>query len=305
MRSLLVVAALLAVSPFASAQQSLFQSGDGQTSLYLRQATAAINLGDSKASFGYVHRVNIKPTSFGFDGYATANSGLTSLFSSDKPKAPEGGFDGMVARHYVFAKMPTPGTSGTAKEDTLLLDAGYGRSSFYEYATNAAPSTSAPKTNFDRFRVVAAYNFFLGGDKIFGIASGAERRNNLADLKAASIETVLVAAPTGTTSSVVKTQAGYYGDYKTYVGAPVYTDFLYFLPKLKKPIPGFDYRLGIDLLTRSDLGAVNRSAKGGFGLFLLKGSDPLSPIGGFTATFDGTTYQLSLTTGITFPAPPK
>jgi len=301
MRSLLVVAALLAVLPTAPAQQSLFQSGDGQTSLYLRQATAAVNLGDSKASFGYVHRINTQPMSFGFDGYATANSGLTSLFSSSKPKAPEGGFDGMIARHYVFAKMPKPGTSGPAREDTFLLDAGYGRSSFYQYATNATPSTSAPKTNFDRFRAIAAYNFFAGGDKIFGIAAGAERRNNLANLSAASIQTVLVPAAPGGASSVVKTQAGYYGNYRTYIGAPVYTDFLYFLPPLKKPIPGYDYRLGIDLLTRSDVAAVNRSSAGGIGLFLLKGSDPLCPVGGVTATYDGTTIVLSLTTGITFP----
>src|SRR5690348_3761870 len=76
MRALLLLAVCLAVAPFAWAQQSLFQSGDGQSAIYLRQSSATFNLGDSKASIGYVHRINIIKTFWGIELYATANSGM-------------------------------------------------------------------------------------------------------------------------------------------------------------------------------------------------------------------------------------
>jgi hypothetical protein len=299
MRLRLVLVALLAGAPCALAQQSLFESGNGQTAVYLRQSTAAVNLGDSKASLGYVHRVNIEKYSWGVEGYATANAGVASLFSSNKPTAPEGGGDGTLVRHYLFTKPPQVGSSsgGPIREDWLLVDAGYGRSSFYVYPTGAKPSTSTPKTDFDRFRALLAYNFFANGNMILGIAAGAERRNNLSDLTAASLETVEAPAGAGSASSVVKTQAGYYGNYKEYVGAPIYTDALFYLPE-KMTIPGFDNRVGVDLLTRSDAAAVNRSASGGIGIFLFKKSDPLTAVGGLTATYDGTKFQVSLTAGI-------
>jgi hypothetical protein len=179
-----------------------------------------------------------------------------------------------------------------------LVDIGYGRSSFYLYPTNGTPSTDTPKTNFDRFRAVTAYNFFYRGFLIWGVAAGAERRNNLSDLKSTSLETVIVPAPAESQSSIVKTQAGYYGDYKKYIGAPIYTDALFYLPS-KVMLPGFDNRIGIDLITRSDVAAPNRSSKGGLGIFLFKKDDPLTAIGGATATYDGDKFQLSLTVGLT------
>jgi hypothetical protein len=299
MHSLFVLAVLTTAIPLASAQQSLFQSADGQTAIYLRQSTASINLGDSKASLAYIHRVNIQPFSWGVEGYATANTGVASLFLSDRPKAPEGGGDGTLVRHYLFTKMPEAGESGPAREDSLILDVGYGRSSFYLYPTGVAASTSAPKTNFDRLRAVVAYNFFASGNKILGIAGGAERRNNLSDLKSTSLQTVIVAAPPGSQSSIVKTQAGYYGDYKKYIAAPIYTDFLFYLPE-KIVVPGFDNRIGIDFLSRSDIASANRSSQGGIGIFLFKKADPLASIGGLSATYDGTSFQVSLTAGLTF-----
>ena len=298
MRLLFVLAAVLAAGPLAIAQQSLFQSGNGQTAVYLRQSTAAINLGDSKASLGYIHRVDIDKLSWGLEAYATANSGVASLFSSNKPTAPEGGGSGTLVSHYVFTKPPPVGSNpGPIKEDWFLLDAGYGRSSFYVYPTNAIPSASTPKTDFDRFRAILAYNLFAQGNMIFGIATGAERRNNLSDLKATSLQTVVVAAPTGSSTTVVKNQAGYYGSYKVYIGAPIYTDALFYLPA-KMTVPGFDNRIGVDLFTRSDLAAVNRSASGGIGIFLFKKTDPLTCVGGLTASYDGTKFQVSLTAGI-------
>jgi hypothetical protein len=66
----------------------------------------------------------------------------------------------------------------------------------------------------------------------------------------------------------VKTQAGYYGNYKVYV-APLFAKTSSFSGEFKNPILGIDNRIGLDILSRSDVAASNRQAAGGFGLFLL------------------------------------
>jgi len=45
-----------------------------------------------------------------------------------------------------------------------------------------------------------------------------------------------------------------------------------------------DNRIGVDFLARANVAAPERGAKGGIGFFLFKKDDPLTPIGGFTAT---------------------
>jgi hypothetical protein len=303
MRSPFVLAVCLASTSFLSAQQSLFQSSDGQTAVYLWQSSAAsLNLGDSKASVGYFRRINTQNTFLGFEGYATANSGVTSLFSSDKPKAPEGGGDFILGRHFALVRRPKAGERG-GSEDWWLVDAGYGHSSFYLYPTGSTPTSNTAKTKFDRFRALAAYNYFTNGNLLVGIATGAERRNNLSDLTSVTLETVIVPAPTGSQSSVVTNRAGYYGNYKEYIAAPIYTDLLYY-PE-KATVPGLGNRIAIDFFSRSDIAATNRSSSGGFGVFIFgkddKGNpDLLKPLGGITASFNGTKIQLSLTVGFTF-----
>src|ERR1035438_8259727 len=95
-----VVFSMLIASSSLFAQQSMFESGDGKTALYLRQPAAAVNFGDSKASFGYVHDLSTNKVFLGAVAYATSNSGISSLLSSDKPKAPEGGIDGLIGFRY-------------------------------------------------------------------------------------------------------------------------------------------------------------------------------------------------------------
>jgi hypothetical protein len=292
-------------SVLACAQESLLQSGDGKTALYLRESAAAINLGDSKASLAYTSETTNNPWSWGTGIYATSNSGIASLFSSEKAKAPEGGIGGVIAYHLTNVRPGCPPGFEkcvlNVKEHTLLVDGGYGRSSFYYYPAGVVPSASTSKTDFNRFRTFLVWNFFESGHTIFGLAAGAEKRNNLADLKSVSLATTVVAAPTGSQSSIVKSQAGYYGNYKQYIGAPIYADMLRYLPSWAK-IPGFDQRLGVDLLSRADVSAPNRGANGGIGLFLFDSKDPLKTLGGVTATYDGTKFQLSLTTGFTSSA---
>jgi hypothetical protein len=107
-----------------------------------------------------------------------------------------------------------------------------------------------------------------------------------------------VPAPTGGSVSVVSSQAGFYGDYKVYIAAPVYEDFLVYLPAAPKWL-GDNNRIGVDFLSRSDVGPANRGALGGVGLYLFNGKDPFKTTGGITATYDGTKFQFSLTAGFT------
>lgn len=71
--------------------------------------------------------------------------------------------------------MPQAGKPG-GRKDWLLLDVGYGHSSFYLYPKGSTPSASSPKTGFDRFRAVAAYDYFSSGYLIADIA--ARRRTS-------------------------------------------------------------------------------------------------------------------------------
>jgi hypothetical protein len=300
MRSFTLLFLLCAAYQVSLAQQSMFETGDGRTSLYLRQPAASVNFGDSKASASIVHDVGSDPVYYGASAYATANTGIASLFSSDKPTAPEGGVDGVVGRIWD----PAPKCDNCAyypRDRKLLLDVGYGRSSFYLFPTGSTPSASVAKTYFDRFRTVVAANFFLFGNVYIGLAGGAERRNNLSDLQAATAQTTLAAAPSGGATSIVKTKTGYYGNYQEYIAAPIYQDALFFLGDFSHL--GIDNRIGLDLMTRSDVGPANRSASGGIGLFLLNKDDPYKVVGGLTATYDGIKLQLSLTTGYTGAAP--
>jgi hypothetical protein len=271
-------------------------------------------LGDSKASLGYTHRTNVKGSPiWGYEVFATANKGVSSLFTSDKAKAPEGGGDFTFGKHFLATSndlQPTdpdlvemarkhPGqifevkNAAKAREDWVLVDVGYSYSTFFVSPT-PVPATSA-KESFHKFRAIAAYNYFYAGKFIFGIAGGAERRNNTSDLTSAQFETVVAPAPVGSPSSIVKTQTGFYGVYKDYTAAPIYFDGLYYIPKVKTP--GFGNRLAVDLIARADVANTKRSAFGGLGLFFFKKGNTTSPIGGVTGTYDGSKFQFSLVTG--------
>ena len=89
MRMLLFLSFLVA-APYLQAQQSMFESGDGKTALYLRQPAAAVNFGDSKASIAYVHDLSTNKYILGAAAYATANSGISSLFFVGQAQSARG-----------------------------------------------------------------------------------------------------------------------------------------------------------------------------------------------------------------------
>ena len=219
MRFLLTTIVFTAAASLAPAQQSAYQSGDGKTSLYLDSSAAVLNFTDTKLSVGYTDRHSQRPLFWGFELFGKASSGITTLLVQ-KIKVPEGGGDFSVGKYHLFSG----GALSTSKivDDWLLLDVGYSRSAFY--AESSPGPISASKRYFDRYRAFVDYNALLSGTVIFGLAAGAERRNNLDDLTQATFQTTIAPAPAGSSNSVIKTQAGYYGNYRQYVAAPLYTD---------------------------------------------------------------------------------
>ncbi len=281
----------LAAPTAARAQESAFQSADGKTSLYLGSGGAAtFNFGDTKFSIGHQFWASDKHLFFGGEAFGEASSGTTTLFSS-KIKVPEGGGDFFLGWHWD----PNMGSGDRIHhEHTLqkgqknsatwfLFDVGYSRSSFY--VSNSSEPVAGAKRYFDRFRTFAVLNRQVNGWLLVGAAAGAERRNNLDDLTQVTFETTVMPAAVNTDAAVVKTQAGFFGNYRQYIAAPLYTDMLFILPEAVK-IPGVNSRIAIDAFTRSDLAHSQRSADGGFGIFVTKKGAPAKAIGGLAASWN-------------------
>ena len=298
----------------AFAQQSLFQTSDGESSLYLQQSTAAINLGDSKASLGYTHRTNVKSSPiWGYEVFATANKGVSSLFTSDKAKAPEGGGDFTFGKHFLATSndlQPTdpdlvelarthPGqifevkNAAKAREDWMLLDVDIAtRLSSCHLRQRQQLQRRHRSTNFEPLRHTTTSMQADLSSVLLGVPSAG---TTLPISRPHSSRRSLPSAPVGSNSSIVKTQTGFYGAYKDYTAAPIYFDGLYYIPKVKTP--GFGNRLAVDLIARADVAITKRSAFGGLGLFFFKKGNTTSPIGGVTGTYDGSKFQFSLVTG--------
>jgi hypothetical protein len=291
-----VTAVFLTFPSLGSAQQSAFQTGNGQTSLYLQGATAAtLNFGDSKASFGRYLRFSNRQLVLGYEVFAKASSGVTTLLSS-KIKVPEGGGSFVIGWHQKVDLNSPPPASGSTTDQWALLDLGYSRSAFY--VSNAAVNPEDAKRYFNRFRFIGVYNR-VQGRFAFGLAMGAERRNNLDNLRQITFQTTLLPAPTDGSTSIVKTQSGFLGIYDEYVAAPVYTDIVYLVPKLAAP--GFaKTSIAIDGFTRSNIADTNRFADGGLGIFITEKNAPTKVYGGITGSWNGGKAKVAVVASYVF-----
>lgn len=291
--SMLLIGILLLLSRHGLAQQSAFQSGNGQTSLYLQTGGAAtINFSDTKLSLGRYFRSSDHALILGYEIFGKASSGNATLFAS-KIKVPEGGGDFVIGWHQK-TDPNTPLNSSSTSDQWALVDLGYSRSGFY--ASSIAVPPKQAKRFFDRFRTVAVYNKIVHRFAL-GAAMGAERRNNLDDLKQVTFQTTVLSA--NGTSSVVESKDGFLGNYREYIAAPVYTDIVYLLPKLTAP--GFKKtNLAIDGFTRSDVAAEKRSADGGLGIFVTKLGAPTKVYGGIAASWNDGKGKVALVASYAF-----
>jgi hypothetical protein len=278
-RPTLALGVLLLSSSHGLAQQSAFQSGNGQTSLYLQSGGAAtLNFSDTKLSLGRYFRSSGHELIVGYEIFGKASSGNATLFSS-KVRVPEGGGDFAIGWHQK-TDPNTPLNSSSTNDQWALVDLGYSRSAFYVSDTAVAPEKA--KRYFDRFRTVAVYDKIMGRFAL-GAAMGAERRNNLDDLKQVTFETTVI--PANGANTVVESKEGFLGNYREYIAVPVYTDVIYLVPKITAP--GFKKTsIAIDGFTRSDIAATNRSTDGGLGVFVTKLGAPTKALGGIAASWN-------------------
>jgi hypothetical protein len=291
--ALRTLVATFAIATPGMAQQSAFQSGNGQTSVYLESGSAAtFNFGDTKFSIGHITRHATRKFVWGYEIFGSASSGVTTLFSS-KIKVPEGGGSVVLGWHPLSRKAVTD-----TKDNWFLVDVGYSRSTFY-VSPSAPRSLDDTKRYFDRYRAMAVLNNKLSDNILFGVAAGAERRNNLDDLSPVTFQTSIAAAPTGGAISVVNTKDGFLGDYRQYVAAPIYTDLLFILPPSIK-LPGFDSQIAIDGFTRSDVASFHRYTDGGIGVFLTKKGSPTRVVGGLAASWNDGKVRVALVASYNF-----
>jgi hypothetical protein len=298
MRAIFAATLPIGLALEAWAQQSGFQSGDGRTSIYLNKTAAILNFTETKFSFGYTRLASADNRFWGFQAFAQASTGITTLLE-DKIEVPQGGGNFSFGDRHLLSRKPLEPQTKVA-DDWLLLDVGYGRSSpFVETPPGAATGSNRP---FDQYHALAVYNALfrpMAADVLVGFAAGVERRNNLGDLTPATFQTTLVPAAAGSVNSIQQTQTGFAGNYLTYVAAPVYTDILAVLPQPVKRF-GLNSQIGIDGFTRSDLAASHRSGDGGIGIFLVQDKKPTQVQGGISASWNGGKVRVAVVAGLNF-----
>jgi hypothetical protein len=330
-------AVLVSWSP-VFAQQSIFQSSDGQTAIYLGRTgdkgVALVNFGNTKATIGWLHAVSGPEWNWGFDLNGTAQNGIVSIIRNGAPQTGVGGDFNVNKANLRFHGQdprklgpksgvgdPSKGVVGRAARgahsfcgDWIAFQLSYLRTSLNTEASDTPPLKPAQAHNFDSYAFRFAYDTLWKprvGDIVAGFSAGVTRQNNTDELKtvtvSSSVLTTLQNSQAILLSSSSKT--AYLGDYQKYIGAPINADILWFpqvlglnktqYDNINVPNGGGD-RIAIDLYERSNVGEAFRYAAPGIGIFLVKEGDPTKAFGGVTATYKNGKAQLALVTGWTF-----
>jgi len=284
------------------AQTSAYQSADGNTSIYLGNAkgNAIFNVSNTQFDLGYLHEGTGKTWMYGFDVTGKPSSDFSTLFEKGKTPPAAGG-SASFGYHKPFskdldtqAKDKKNGHADRFKDDWALLKVTYTRSAF----ETAANSTTEPeKRTFDGYSALAAYNALVdaaGASVILGAAAGVQRENNRSQLKAATISIPLAVSAAGIAPFTVTQQAssGYFGNYRTAFGSPIYTDAIW--------VPKALHWIDFDAFTRSDIAHANRYFEGGIGIFLAKSDDPTKVLGGVSLAWKNGSPTIGFVTGWSF-----
>jgi hypothetical protein len=292
------------------AQQSLFQSHNGDTSIFLNApdqvhqlGIISANIGDSNLRFGYLHD-NSKKYSFGLDLSGELNSTTAELFNGVTPsKAASVNITEKI--RWIGTSRPDASkvqTSGTIPcklcDDWVILQAGYQRQQLKLVDTSLSPLPSPTDHGFDGYNLRAGYNALVKagwlGDFLVGTTLGAGRQNNTEDLDSVQVTDTIVSVSNGIERRAISgTNAAFVGNYEKYWAVPVNADGVWY--------PGMlTGRLGIDLFVRSNLAAKHRFGNPGIGAFFAKPGQPARPIGGITVTYQNGRGRLALVTGWNF-----
>lgn len=314
MKSILLIILTVAVGLRTSvAQQSLFQSTSGDTSIFLdgrENGTVLFNFGASKATFGYLHEFSGRSWGFGGDLIGAAQGGVVSLVKNGVPQESLGG-DLSFHKSVIFSNPPKASEvtksgsfSCTFCSDWLTIQAGYQRSQLNTVPSLTTPIPLPQQHGFDAYTAQIAYDqlwksvhSLLAGDYLLGVSLGVSRTNNTTTptpLPTVQVSSQIVTATGPTQQQTVSqsTKTVYVGDYTKYIGAPVNADAIWYPMDLKGHI-------GFDLFERSNIGEAFRYVSPGVGIFVST-KDPARPTGGLTVGYQNHKAQVALVTGWSF-----
>lgn len=292
------VVALLVMSGSAFAQTSAYQTADSNTSIFLTNANANLifNVSDSRFTVGYLHEeAGRRTVLFGFDLTGTPSASLATQLFQKGPNPPALGGAASIGLHSMFALDPADQSpDGHLRDDWALIQFTYSRSSFN--LTND-PNSQPQQVHFDEYKVLAVYNALVNAPHVgllLGGAVGVHRTNNLNDLEAVTINTPVLQSSAGVSPAfqAVRQDNGYFGDYETGIGIPIYTDVVI--------IPKRSSWINLDLFTRSSAAAANRYFEGGVGLFIAKPDNPTAVLGGLTVGWSSGVPTWALVAGWSF-----
>lgn len=271
---------MLGMTPMAClAQTSAYQSSDSNSSILLYKSAANVifNVTDAKFTAGYLHAPGGAGILYGVSLFGKPSTSVSNQIFNTTTQDSLGGTIS-IGRHVLF--------SNTSKsfftDDWWAFQFTYTRS-----ATNIVTDavTQPQKRTFDGVKGMITYNGYKTTTKgvtfLGGFSGGISRNNNIGDLTAVTINTTALQS-SGVTPAfqAVKSDSGYFGAYRTYIGAPIYTDVA-LLPH-PKPIEW----LSLDLFSRSNIARFDRYVEGGVGLFIAEPGAPTKILGGITLAWN-------------------
>jgi hypothetical protein len=278
-------------------QTSAYQSSDGNTSIFLENAKASLsfNISDSKFDVGYLHEGAERSLLYGFDITGKPSTDFTSVFQSGQIPSSVGGSASIGLHHWLSKPLAeqNPDSTFALRDDWDLVQFTYTHSSFQTVAN----ATSEPvQQNFNSYRVLLSQNALLATKPfsvLLGVAAGVESKNNTDKLKSVTITTpVLQSAPGVPAFSVIKSNSGFLGAYRQFVGTPIFTDTILIPKKLKV--------INIDAFTRSDISSPDRYVEGGVGLFLTQSDNVTKVLGGLSVAWKNGAPSIGLVAGFSF-----
>jgi hypothetical protein len=293
----MVFAILGGISPILA--QTAFEDAKGDGSIVLKDqgGFARINVGDTSAKIAYLFDMSNQKVYYGFEVSGKLSGDFASLFGSGKP-SPEAKFSALVGRRFLFSKKPMGApTKGPLTDDWLTFRVGYRRARYKILSEDNSFDEQVRKQNFDGFSAIVAYNALFKWSKgplLLGVASGAERRNNIDDLDEVEVNDEVFTSSSGSTQrSVVARDKAFSGVYKESTAVPIYTDLVWF-PKQ------FESRIGLNFFTRSNVGQGDRNFEPGIGLFFTKAGSPTRVLGGISVSARDGKGRVGLIAGFNF-----
>ena len=332
-------AVLVLSAPAIIAQQSLFQTSTGDSSIFLsgRAGLASYNLGDSTARFDLAR----DPGNSGHKAYlawgagagGTVKASAASVLNQNAP-APGGFVEGSLFIKQLAADFagdgikqcdtelnPDPkkhrdegpaevqrdcgGQTGTKtssrilQADFLAVQFRYGRTQFYLLPSATPPVPAPTQTNFDQFTATIAYNSTYTFQPVDIRLGLAYGPGTANNLASLTQETYQSQVTTTSGSGQSILNAP---SKSVYVGAyQSFTSHPINFDLVLQP-KTFGYLVGVDVLARSELGggSKNRYLSPGVGLFFFKTKSPVVPVGGIAFSYKQGKSNVALSAGWTF-----